>query len=117
MMPTPQWFARRVDSAGECWKWLGGHTPAGYGTCAWKEDGKTKGTPAHRLAYRLFVGEPKSGKQIHHTCGNRGCVRPSHLTELTRNEHALAHSLMNDAWLRQRWEMLDAVRAVEERYS
>lgn len=50
---------------------------------------KTRGVPelAHRMSYRLFVGEIPDGLVIDHTCRNRACVRPTHLEPVTQGEN------------------------------
>lgn len=49
------------------------------------------GEPAHRAAYREAHGPIPAGADIHHRCGNRGCIEPLHLVALTRREHLVAH--------------------------
>jgi HNH endonuclease len=114
MTPTLEWFMRRVDVTDGCWFWRGAHTPTGYGSVTWKEDGKQRGTPAHRMAYRLCFGNPDPDKQIHHTCGTRDCVRPGHLEELTRNEHTREHAFMKDPVLRSMWDELEATGTLSD---
>jgi hypothetical protein len=47
--------------------------------------------PAYRFSYEQFVGAIPHHTDIHHTCRNTKCVRPSHLRALTRAEHAAEH--------------------------
>ena len=71
-------FLSRVDCRGsdECWPWRGGKLPNGYGAF-WLG---SNNTGAHRAAYRLFVGEIPAGLVVRHSCDNKECVNPAHLT-------------------------------------
>lgn len=75
-------FSRMYDATSGCWIWLGYLDDKGYGrfgTFA-GDDAKIMGMGlAHRIAYRLYIGEIPSGAVVCHTCDEPRCVRPSHL--------------------------------------
>ncbi len=41
--------------------------------------------PAHRVTYRILVGEIPAGLEIDHLCRNPGCVNPDHLEPVTHS--------------------------------
>lgn len=84
-------FVKKGDS---CWMWTGATERNGYG--AFKLD-KRK-TSAHRAAYRLFVGEIDDHAVVHHKCGDRACVNPSHLQMCSQAEN------MAEMFARQAYE-------------
>lgn len=67
----------------ECWEWTASKDRGGYGT--FKLDGKT--AIAHRVSYRLFVGEIPKGLELDHLCRVRHCVNPKHLEPVTKAEN------------------------------
>lgn len=79
-------------SPDECWEWIAAKTPLGYGVFAWSVD-----RLAHRVSYRLHVGDIPEGMVIRHTCDNPSCVNPAHLLVGTQRQN------MDDAIERERF--------------
>ena len=59
-----------------CWPWRGAKDRDGYGRVMRVQFEKPE--KAHRYAFFLHHGRWPEGKCLH-SCGNKGCVRPSHL--------------------------------------
>lgn len=76
------------DRPSGCWIWRKAQTTDGYGKIG--VEGKT--CRAHRVAYKVFVGEIPEGYQVHHTCVEQGfgstlCINPHHLEAVTHIEN------------------------------
>lgn len=75
-----------VDPDG-CWLWAGPLTPQGYG----RVNVGNQFPPAHRGVWLLVVGPLAADMELHHECGQRACVRPSHMRPLNAADHHRAH--------------------------
>jgi hypothetical protein len=69
-----------------CWLWQGRLIKNGYGATKVAGGGTTT---AHRAVY-LASGHPiADDAHLHHLCGNKLCVRPSHLQPLSARDHVM----------------------------
>jgi len=75
----------RKDSGTGCWIFTGWLDPGGYGRCSF--GGKTQ--RAHRVSYRLFIGDIPAGLELDHLCRVRECVNPHHLEAVTPSQNRL----------------------------
>lgn len=74
----------KTSGAASCWIWDGAKTTHGYGCGVYK--GRVLG--AHKIAYVLTNGEVPAGMEIMHSCDNRRCVNPAHLSIGTKDDNA-----------------------------
>lgn len=76
-------FMSKVDTSSDCWLWIGAKSSNGYGRGYHPDLMVTK--YAHRLSFEMFFGyEPK---EILHSCDNRACVKPTHLSDGTHTQN------------------------------
>ncbi len=67
-----------------CWMWIGARF-SGLGYGAFFMLGKTE--YAHRASFRIFKGPIPTGLEILHSCDNRWCVKPDHLSADTHQQN------------------------------
>lgn len=64
-----------VDGLSNCWEWTAHVEKIGYGV--FSAEGRAQ--KAHRVSWKIHVGEIPPGLFVLHKCDNRKCVRPDHL--------------------------------------
>lgn len=67
---------RRYDDPRRCWLWTGAKSSTGFGNFV---VAKNRTQPAHRVAYRLFVGPIPAGRVVLHRCHRALCMNQRHL--------------------------------------
>lgn len=67
----------QVDVSEGCWNWLGTMNNTGYGTFG--------SFLAHRWMHLMMSGDDP--EVVRHSCGNRSCVKPTHLLSGTQSEN------------------------------
>ena len=86
-------FWSHVEKKGEneCWNWIGNKNASGYGRIVVRygsrKVGKRKFIAAHRHAYKITNGEIPDGMMIRHSCNNRACCNPNHLSIGTHQDN------------------------------
>lgn len=88
------WKHVNKRSEGECWEWTADLSRSGYGS-VWDSD-KNKNASAHRYSYEIHYGEIPSGLHVMHSCNNKKCVNPHHLslgTPLQNTRDAISSGL------------------------
>lgn len=85
--PLPRYI---VDPVTGCHEWLLARSEKGYGLV--HHEGRTR--IAHIVAWEEKHGPVPKGRELHHTCENKGCVNADHLEPLTRVEHQARHKEM-----------------------
>jgi len=79
------WSHVEIDFNTGCWVWTASTIHSGYGS--FKVNGRTE--TAHRYAYKHFHNaEIPQDKEVMHSCDNRRCCAPHHLSLGTRKDNA-----------------------------
>lgn len=73
---------KREISPSGCWLFTGALHPNGYASTTLGR--RNKRDYAHRIAYRILIGEIPEGKDLDHLCRVRNCFNPEHLEPVTR---------------------------------
>lgn len=81
-----QLFLEKINkpSDSECWEWAGHLMVNGYGQLT---AGARQWT-AHRFSYTMHKGKIPDGLIIRHSCHNRKCVNPDHLSTGTMQDNS-----------------------------
>ena len=93
-----------------CWIWTGSLRANGYAYVGRAERNRL----VHRVvawAYAGFNGEIRDFPEVHHTCGRKACVNPTHLLPTTSLINIL-ESRVRNAVLRRNRALEDALRQI-----
>ena len=113
----------RTEKTDGCWKWKGPSDEKGYSRCKrnggkstvhWEKGELKRETFAHRLAYRVWVGEIPQDFVVHHKCENRQCINPSHLEAISKDEHDYIHNRSRIYYTNKIIELNKKIHELEE---
>ena len=84
-------FEEKFVKSEGCWNWTANASGEGYGR--FFVDGRRR--PAHRISYELYKGNIPAGMLIMHSCDNRLCVNPAHLSPGTIQDNTADRTAKN----------------------
>lgn len=87
-------FWEKVEKTEGCWNWTAAKSTHGYGRIILNR----KLENAHRVSYELLVGAIPEGGHLLHSCDNRRCVNPAHLTVGTHKQNMEDMSAKGRQW-------------------
>ena len=105
------WSKVDVGEDHECWEWQAYKDKDGYGHFTFNR----RNPGAHRVAYSIVNGDIKPGMVVMHSCDNRACVNPAHLSEGSHSDNVADKVAKNRAGVKlSHWEV-KYIRELHER--
>lgn len=87
-------FLSRVKFTEECWEWQASRLSSGYGQSYMinaserRRSGKPHQEGAHRVSYKMYYKKDiPDGYLVRHSCDNKICVNPFHLSIGTQKDN------------------------------
>lgn len=90
-----------------CWLWLQSFGSHGYGNASTPRE---RVTTAHRVSYEAFKGPIPIGMLVQHSCDNRWCVNPDHLSLGTDATNAIDKQIKGRAAKRLNVELVREIK-------
>lgn len=109
------WGKVDIRGADDCWNWQASTQGTGYGYASIGWGGEKKRVClSHRLAYAVTKGVPDPYQVIMHTCHNKLCCNPAHLTCGGQKENMRQSApFLVQSKAKLTWEQVDVIRKSE----